>query len=174
MKKFLLLVPALLGLVACGHVDRVPTTKEIQRRAPPGTLVRVIVRDRLNPYRATAFTVDVSRDEIVDQTNDPAQIERMTAKQSDPQQQAAAGVKGVVMTTEVSAVCEPKDEKEGCLNVANLTNGDPPDNSPSGPTGHEELQRRVRRLAGLSYWAGALELRIVPTQVRAIEQGGKP
>ncbi|MCP3098890.1 hypothetical protein LZ198_08380 [Myxococcus sp. K15C18031901] len=181
MKKCLLLLPVLLGLVACGHTNRVPTTKEIQRKAPPGALVHIIARDRVNPQRATLYTVDVSRDEIVAQTNDPAEIAQAEAESGSTTAQAsghhASATSGqfpggqTVGTLTIQTTCEPKNEREGCQNVANLTNGDPHGTSGGGgdPTGHEEFVRRIRRLASLVYWS-TLEVQI-PTATNAAMRG---
>lgn len=163
MKKSLLLVPLLLSMAACRHVNTVPSPQQIQRSAPEGTLVRVTLRDRNNPNRLTVYTVDVSRDEIVAQSNQrPPPVRRPLESPTTE----ATGETSSLQTTprdlsklmgdvELLVDCEPKDEKEGCLNVADLNDGDPGGASGGGgdPTGHRRLSDRVKRLAGLTYWS---------------------
>jgi|GEM_PF-3383147 len=163
MKKSLLLVPLLLSVAACRHVETVPSTQQIQRSAPEGALVRVILRDRTNPNRATLFTVDVSRNEIVSQTNQvPASsrsaLDAPASEEGAPtssMQQSQPPAPKNVGTVEVFTDCKPKNEKEGCLNLADLTDGDPGGVSGGGgdPTGHESLKAKVLRLAGLAFWS---------------------
>lgn len=162
MKKSLLLVPLLLSVAACRTVETIPTTQQIQRQAPEGALVRVILRDRLNPQRATVFTVDVHRNEIVSQTNRAPSLTRSSLDSppaeegtTSSMQQSPVPSSKTVGTVEVLTTCKPKDESEGCVNVANLNDGDPGGVSGGGgdPTGHEALLGKVLRLASLAYWS---------------------
>ncbi|AGC47352.1 hypothetical protein MYSTI_06079 [Myxococcus stipitatus DSM 14675] len=166
MKKSLLLVPLLLSLAACRHVNTVPSTQQIQRSAPEGTLVRVTLRDRDNPTRLTVYTVDVSRDEIVAQSNQrppptrrpleaPGTEATSESSTSSMQQAPPNDPAKLVGDVELYVDCFPKDEKEGCINVADLNDGDPGGSSGGGgdPTGHRRLSDRVKRLAGLTYWS---------------------
>ncbi|WP_338864463.1 hypothetical protein [Myxococcus stipitatus] len=164
MKKSLLLVPLLLSVAACRHVNTVPSPQQIQRSAPEGTLVRVTLRDRDNPERLTVYTVDVSRDEIVAQSNQrPPPVRRplesptteATGETSSAMQAPPGGTSKLLGDVELFVDCFPKDEKEGCVNVADLNDGDPGGASGGGgdPTGHRRLSDRVKRLAGLTYWS---------------------
>ncbi|NVJ26052.1 MULTISPECIES: hypothetical protein [Myxococcus] len=177
MKKSLLLVSLLLGVVACRRVDTIPTTQQIQSKAPKGALVRVVLRDRVNPQRVTTYTVDVSRNEIVD-TQDRAPSATRGAQETSSseegttsamQQQNPAPTPRISATAEFLTDCKPKDEKEGCRNVADLNDGDPRGSSGGGgdPTGHQSLQGRILRLAALIYWS-SLEVGI-PTYNKTLQ-----
>lgn len=178
MKKVLLLVPLLLGVAACRHIETVPSTEQIQRKAPQGALVRVILRDRTNPQRLTVYVVDVSRNEIVGQSNrDPSSTrgaqeetsseKATTADDSTSAQQANPQLD--VGDVELITDCVPRISKEGCLGVADLRDGDPGGASGGGgdPTGHQQLVEKVKRLAALTYWS-SLEVGIPTVKKTAV------
>ncbi|MBZ4394882.1 hypothetical protein VZQ01_31090 [Myxococcus faecalis] len=179
MKKVLLLVPLLLGVAACRHIETVPSTEQIQRKAPKGALVRVILRDRANPQRLTTYVVDVSRNEIVAQSNrDPsstrgAQGETSSEKATTDGDTSAMQSGGPLYVGDVELLtdCVPQTDKEGCLSVADLHDGDPGGASGGGgdPTGHQQLVEKVKRLAALTYWS-TLEVGI-PTVKRTAAPG---
>lgn len=163
MKKSLLLVPLLLGVVACRRIDTIPTTEQIQGKAPQGALVRVVLRDRVNPQRVTTYTVDVNRNEIVDIQDRAPSATRGAQETSSSeegttsamQQQNPPPVPKLSATGEFLTDCKPKDDKEGCRNVADLHDGDPRGSSGGGgdPTGHQGFRERILRLAALIYWS---------------------
>lgn len=177
MKKSLLLASLLLGVVACRSVNTVPTTQQIQGKAPPGALVRVILRDRTNPQRVTTYTVDVSRNEIVDAQDRAPSATRGAQEASSSEEGTTSSMQQnhppapkLSATAEFLTDCKPLDDKEGCRNVADLSDGDPRGSSGGGgdPTGHQGFRERILRVAALVYWS-SLEVGI-PTYNKTLQQ----
>ncbi|MFY2557419.1 hypothetical protein ACN469_07330 [Corallococcus terminator] len=177
MKKSVLLVSLLLGVVACRRVDTIPTTQQIQSKAPPGALVRVILRDRANPQRVTTYTVDVNRNEIVDIQDRAPSATRGAQETSSSEegttsamQQSQAPAPKLTATAELLTDCKPLVDKEGCRNVADLNDGDPRGSSGGGgdPTGHQGFRERILRVAALIYWS-TLEVGIPTYNLKTLQ-----
>ena len=157
MKLRLLLLSALLSLSACRHLSKrepVPTPEEIQRTAPAGGLVRVILRDKDQPHRVTTYLVDVRQDKIVDRSDGPTS-RQLEGQESDAMKSTAQANSNFLMATvEATTDCKPPEDRTDCAPDPSAWNGDPRDGSGGGgdPTGHDP-DRLVRNLAAYSFWS---------------------
>ncbi|MBZ4416888.1 hypothetical protein [Myxococcus sp. RHSTA-1-4] len=179
MKNRLLLLPALLALSACRHIptrEPMPSLEEIRREAPPGGLVRVTLRDKHQPLRASSYLVDVRQDKIVARLDSPTaqQLEAQDAPMKTGSQDSGTFV---IATLEMSTECKPAEETEdqtGCPPDPGAWNGDPIGGTGGGgdPTGGDPF-RPVLNLAARTFWSisqSGLPYQMKPVQVRVPTQ----